>query len=306
MNAREERGQAFLMTVVFLTVLLGVAALAIDVGSWFHAKRQLQAAADAAALAGAQALPESPADASALAIQYAADNGHTLGASGISFSTDIAADDTITVQMSAPEPGFFSKLFGIGTVTVGAHASARSDNIDEALHASPIGVNLSHPDLSGQISGTPCPCFGVQTTLTLNKVGPGGFKLLDIDGSFGGINPHTLGDWMTNGLDAWMPLGQYYSDSGAKFNSPGVTAGLDANMNKELLFPVYDTVISNGSNLEYHVIGWVGFHLTGYLSRGNSGDLYGYFTRVIWQGLQGQRGGGGASDFGARAVQLVN
>jgi hypothetical protein len=301
MNVRDSRGQAAVMTVLFLTVLLGATAMSLDVGSWYHAKRQLQAKADAAALAGAQALPLSTSDAQSLAIQYAADNGGALNTSGITFSSQYSANDTITVRMTEPAPGFFSKLFGINTVTVGAHAAARSDKFDEARYAAPIGVNLAHPLLSG--SG--CPCFNQPTELTLGKVGPGGFDLLNLDGSRGGINPHTLADWMDNGLDAWMPLGGYYSDPGAKFNSSGMQAALDHNIGKELLFPVYDTITGNGANLTYHVVGWVGFVITSYDARGNSGTLDGSFTRVIWQGLQGAQGGN-STDFGNRSVQLVN
>ena len=44
MNIRDNRGQALVMTLVFLTVLLGSAAMSLDVGSWYHQKRQLQAA----------------------------------------------------------------------------------------------------------------------------------------------------------------------------------------------------------------------------------------------------------------------
>src|SRR5205085_1535658 len=135
---------------------------------------------------------------------------------------------------TAPAPGFFSKLFGINSVTVGANAAARTDNFNEARFAAPIGVNLGHPDLSGPS----CPCFGNPTTLTLGKLGPGGFDLINIDGSRGGTNPHTLEDWMDHGLDAWMPLGDYYSDAGAKFDSSGMQAALDDNIGKELLFPV--------------------------------------------------------------------
>ena len=40
-----------------LVALLGIAAFAIDVGYAYYAKRQLQSATDAAALAGAQDLP---------------------------------------------------------------------------------------------------------------------------------------------------------------------------------------------------------------------------------------------------------
>ena len=312
MNARDSRGQAAVLTVLFLTVLLGATAMSLDVGSWFKAKRQLQATADAAALAGAQGLPQGTDAATALAIQYAADNGHALDASSISFSTDMTTNDTISVQMSAPAPGFFSKLFGLDSVTVGAHAAARTDNINEARFAAPIGVNVTHPD----ISGSGCPCFNQNTTLTLNMVGPGGFKLLNIDGSTGGTNPNTLAGWMEHGLDAWMPLGNYYSDPGSKFNNSGFDQALQDNIGKTLLFPVYDSVVSQGSNLFYHVIGWIGFYLTGYSVQGNGGTLSGYFTNVIWEGLQGQTGNNGngngngnnnnADNFGASSVQLVN
>lgn len=48
---------AVTFALVFL-VLVGVAALAVDVGFWYTAKRQLQSAADAAALAGCRELSE--------------------------------------------------------------------------------------------------------------------------------------------------------------------------------------------------------------------------------------------------------
>ena len=64
---RREHGQAAALTVLFLTVLLASAAAVIDVGSWFREDRDTQRVADAAALAGAQALPESQGTARSLA-----------------------------------------------------------------------------------------------------------------------------------------------------------------------------------------------------------------------------------------------
>ena len=49
---RNERGQAAVLSVVFIAALLGAIALVLDVGSWFRAQRATQSAADAAALAG--------------------------------------------------------------------------------------------------------------------------------------------------------------------------------------------------------------------------------------------------------------
>jgi putative Flp pilus-assembly TadE/G-like protein len=73
-QAAPESGQALVMVVVFLVVLLGMAAMVIDVGYAYYAHRSLQAQTDAAALAGAQELPD-PSRAEALAYEYSGEPG---------------------------------------------------------------------------------------------------------------------------------------------------------------------------------------------------------------------------------------
>jgi len=48
-----EQGQTLVMTVFCMGVLLGALGLAVDVGVLLHTRRQMQSAADAAAMAGA-------------------------------------------------------------------------------------------------------------------------------------------------------------------------------------------------------------------------------------------------------------
>lgn len=55
-SIKNNRGQILVLVAVSLVVLLGFAALAIDIGYFYHTKNQLQGAADAAALAGASEL----------------------------------------------------------------------------------------------------------------------------------------------------------------------------------------------------------------------------------------------------------
>src|SRR5262249_61968483 len=55
-RVKGERGQVVVLTAVMLMALLGLGAMVLDVGAWFRTKRQVQATADAAALAGAQEL----------------------------------------------------------------------------------------------------------------------------------------------------------------------------------------------------------------------------------------------------------
>ena len=48
---RSDRGQATVLTVIFMVALLGAVAMVLDVGSWFREQRDTQSDADAAALA---------------------------------------------------------------------------------------------------------------------------------------------------------------------------------------------------------------------------------------------------------------
>ncbi len=69
-----ELGQTLPLIVFFMFSLIGVSGLAIDVGSWYQSKHSLQAAADAAALAGASQIPSSWSNASAAAASQFAKN----------------------------------------------------------------------------------------------------------------------------------------------------------------------------------------------------------------------------------------
>jgi hypothetical protein len=135
------------------------------------------------------------------------------------------------------------------------------------------------------------------------QIGPGGFGIINIDGSHGGSGPGTLADWIVNGCacSTATPVG-LDSDPGAKFNSSQVKDAMDEMIGHNLLFPVYDTTQGNGANLQYHVIGFAGFNLQDYSFKGNSGSIDGYFVKVDWQGT-------GTSNtstyFGATTSRLV-
>jgi hypothetical protein len=302
------RGQATVMTVLFLTVLLGMAALVLDVGSWYRADRQIQQTADSAALAGAQALPEDPGQATALAIQYANKNGGGLDGTGIAFSSKVVDHDTITVRMTKPAPGFFSRVLGLNSVTVGAHAAARAGNISAARYVAPIVVNWKHPML--QCKPLPCHDPTEIDLADLHKPGSGdaagAFGLINLNqDDNGSVGSQILGDEILHGFDKYLPLGQYNSVPSAKFNSSFVRNALDLRIGTELLFPVYKTITGPGDNAVYTIIGWVGFRVTRYDTSGSTAKVYGSFTRRISTGILVKRAND-ASDFGARAVQLVD
>jgi Flp pilus assembly protein TadG len=297
---RSETGQAFVISVVWMVALLGMAGLVVDVGSWYRSQRELQADADAAALAGAQELPDDTSTAGAQAQNYASKNGFSLAPGAISYSGVAVPNDSITVKVKRPAPTFFSKVFGINSVDVDVKATAKNSLLGSAKYVAPITVNIAHP----MISGHNCPCFDVPTTLPLDKRGaPGAFGLLDLDNGKGN-GASMLGNWILNGYDGFLPLGDYSSNTGAKFNSSNVQSALDARLNSVLMFPVYDTLTGNGTNATYHIIAWIGFYLTGYDMGGSSGELYGHFTEITWQGLPATANSG-QPNLGARVVTLT-
>jgi hypothetical protein len=297
MTIGSERGQATALTVLCITALLGMAALVLDVGSWYRAQRATQATADAAALAAAHALPHSTGEASALAAEYLAKNGG--GDANVTFSTRLIGNDTVNVRVTRNAPGVFARLFGIDSVDVGARATARASGLAAARYAAPIAVDERHPLLACD----PVPCFNEDTTLDLEKVGPGAFRLINLDDSHGGTGPGQVAEWIRHGFDGYMPLDWYYSDPGAKFSSSQIKDAMQERIGDELLFPVYRRVQSQGSNFEYQVVGWVGFVVTGFSAQGNKGTVSGRFVRIIWEGIEATSGG--TPNYGARAIRLV-
>ena len=305
-QVNEQRGQATVLTLVFLVVLLGMAALVLDLGSWYRADRATQSTADAAALAGAQALPSDTGQASSLASSYASKNGG--GLDSVSFSSSYGPDDTITVKVKRPATGIFTKLFGVNSINVGSKATARTALTGAAKYVAPIVVKNTHPMLNN-CNG---PCFGpgYATTIPVGTTGaPGAFALVNLlNQSSGTSGASVLANWIENGFDGYLPLGSYFSDPGVKFNSNGIQDAMKLRMatNPVLLFPVYDTLTGQGSNAEYHVIGWAAFHVDAISPGGNSGTITGYFTNVIWTGLQATPGQTQPPNFGVRSVQLID
>ena len=100
---KNNKGQILVLVAISLVVLIGFAALAIDVGYFYHTKNQLQGAADAAALAGVVKLDGTndltQTDARNGAITYAALN--SASGSPVQLSSDntniLSSSNDITV-----------------------------------------------------------------------------------------------------------------------------------------------------------------------------------------------------------------
>ena len=300
---RREGGQVTVLTAIFMVVLVGMAGFVLDVGSWFRQQRVSQSTVDAAALAGAQSLPADSTTARSLATSFANKNGGVAGAT-ITIGSRFTPNDMITVAQKGNGTGFFSQVLGTKPVTIHATASAISEVPSQAFGVAPIAVDIKHK----MLSGPGCPCFGIPTTIPLGKKGvPGAFGMIDLDTQNGNTGSSVLATWITSGYKHYLPLGDYDSDPGAKFDSSQIQSALIGRYGSDLLFPIYDSLTGNGSNASYNIVAWAAFHLSKVDASGNDGTLSGWFDRVIWEGLIPPTGPSGAiPDLGVHSVALIN
>jgi Flp pilus assembly protein TadG len=132
----EEQGQAIVFVVMMLVAVIAVVGFVIDIGHAYEAQRSLQGAADAAALAGAQQLPD-PTLAQQTATQFGS------SATGKNHITDMAVTEQVLTSCNATIPGcspvnmvsvneratvptFFSKIVGVNSFDLNVHAAACS------------------------------------------------------------------------------------------------------------------------------------------------------------------------------------
>ena len=304
---KSESGQAFVLMALSLVVIMGMAALVVDVGNWYHTKRRLQATADAAALAGAQLLPTDSVGAQAMALSYADKNGGDVAGADIAVTSTAVADDTIGVRARKTDAGVFGSVLGIASADISARAKARVGPPLKARYVAPMVVFCDHP-LIHNCNGDSTPDFGSDTTMDYDPMGaPGAFGMLNLDGGNGTPGSSDEANWILHGFNKYLGLGDYRSDPGAKFSSSNIQDALEARKGTVLLFPVYKQLDGQGQNAAYEIIGWIGFHLTSYEVHGNNSTLHGYFTEFIAQGILSEGGGDGgpSSSFGVKSIQLI-
>ena len=116
--AEAQLGQTLPLICFFMMSLLGVSGLVLDLGNGYTQRRAIQNEADAAAIAGADAIVSG--NYSSAAQQMAAKNGRPADQVSVTFD----GTDTVTVTVSRVAPTFFLKVFGKSSIPVSATAVA--------------------------------------------------------------------------------------------------------------------------------------------------------------------------------------
>ena len=197
---QNSNGQVAIIAALLIVAIIGMTALVVDMGSLYEDRRSLQGVADAAALAGAQELPESKSYASQAAVKNIEKNYQDVNGN-LSVSIEVepfmgVPDTMITVTVSNPDsPIRFGKVYGTSSAEVGATATAV------------VGSPEDYGDWVvpwGLLEGD----YGTGTSYTLKygappENSPGNFGALAIDGS--GAN--TYRKTIINGCETPIDIG---------------------------------------------------------------------------------------------------
>ena len=147
------RGVSLVLVAISMAAVMGMAALAIDLGMLLKVRAEAQRAADASALAGASAFLSNfsaavATDSANVRANRVAGANYMAGA-----NIDPASEVTVTVipdsakvrvkVRRASVGTWFAQVFGVGSVPVGAKAAAQAVSAGGALCVKPISL----PDL---------------------------------------------------------------------------------------------------------------------------------------------------------------
>jgi hypothetical protein len=203
MMRKKESGNILVFTAIGLTVLLGMAGLAVDVGALRHDKRLQQSAADAAAIAGATNLAWGGVVSGARAASTA--NGFTDGTNNVTVTvSDPATGPTkgphtgdpkyVEVFVTAIQPTYFMRIFGVTTATITTRAVATNtsggDNTGCLYTLGTPTASIEGVNINGNATLNATTC-GIVDNGNFNTKG----NALDVNAGTFGI----AGSWNKNG-----------------------------------------------------------------------------------------------------------
>lgn len=200
----DERGSILVIVALMLVVLLGFSALVVDVGMAYGQERKLQNALNAAALAGAQALPDT-ANAVTAVNNYIQLNGYSPSTMAISFSN---SNNTITVAGTQTVNYVFAKVLGFSSSSIHLSAAATRSGAPQAFNyalfsgdsSQNLELNGSSDSITGSVhSNAGVDCNGANLTITGACEAPNKVSINGTNSTIGSIEASSI---VTNGQNS--------------------------------------------------------------------------------------------------------
>ena len=128
-----ERGQILAFLAISAVAFIAIGALVLDLGAAYRGQRKAQSAADGSALAAAQMLPTSTAQASSASQAVAAKN-LSDGTVSLSFASQYVPNDTAITKADTTTPSFLAKVLGF-SIFQESRKGGRKSNQDRTSYA---------------------------------------------------------------------------------------------------------------------------------------------------------------------------
>jgi len=305
---REERGAIGVVVALLMVVVLGFAAIAIDVSAMYAQRQQLQTGADAGALAIAQACTAGSCGPTAATAQSFANANLNSGASTANVTS--LTSSKVTVTNSGVSEHMFAPVLGIDSSNLSATATVEWGTVIGGTSQLPLTFNRCEFDAQ---TGGGVPSDTIERTILFSKSSatsctehsnfvPGGFGWVEVNA--GTCNRASA----ITGV-----LSQLESDPGNSPPSSCSPADFAKVRNATILLPLFDLYGGTGSNAWFKVYGYAAFKVTGYYFAGqfdwnspcdgSERCIRGYFTKLTDR-AEDFTYGSGAPQLGASIISL--
>lgn len=209
---RRESGDILIVAAVLMTVMLGMGALAVDMGRVYVQGAKAQTAADAAVMAAGRMLPvsvsddEKTAEILAAAAEYLQKNGYDNAEDFEIYldTQDGVKYDTLGVRLRDSVHADFAKIFGTSLLSFDKTAEVKTMVCVRLADVVPLSVQAQ------KLSD--CLAAGIRNDITLkygttdDTLPSGSFGAIDLDGvNGGGANDYS--NWLANGYSGELNIG---------------------------------------------------------------------------------------------------
>ncbi len=289
LSTDRERGAVSVTVALLSVVLIGFAAISVDVAALWAERQKLQTAADAAVLAVAQDCAGGACgDAAATARTLTVANAGSEAQAAIVGTAPTPATGSVTVDTTSIRDHWFAPVLGIDESTVTARATASWGAPSGGTAVLPLA--FSWCEFQAQTGGG-LPSGTTERTIFFTKssgtscTGPSGNM---VPGGFG---------WLTVNAASCQTrssIGQVlWSEPGEAVPSGCSTSDFEEVQDQTVLLPIYDQSGDTGSNAWYRLYGYAAFRITGYhfvgqyswsaagTCKGSVRCIQGYFTQFV-------------------------
>ncbi|MEQ8175156.1 MAG: Tad domain-containing protein [Syntrophomonadaceae bacterium] len=300
----DQKGATAVLVCLAIVALMGMAALAIDVGMLFATRIKLANAADASVLAGVRELPADPSKAVNTASQYALLNDMQTGETVF----QVAADHrSMTSQASRTMDLFFARVLGFDKKQLSVSATARISPMSGCYGVTPFGVT----DNNYTFGDVQVLKFGASFD---NPLPPGQYAPIELGGN--GASTYTYN--ISNGYNGLLKVGdvipvetgnmigptrQGIQDrvNGCHHSPPCTISGYHEGCSRILIVPLGHNSSEPGSNGKFTVTGFAAFLVTDAPNNGGQGEVTGTFIKYVAPGVSTSY----ATDRGIYVAELV-